>query len=121
MAALDVETGEVLFMTPGFQQNNLPTVTCSVINPRNGREQLVTGSSLPCWVDGRPGAVREALLPCAQRREARPLGPGGDRGRRTYRSRKAERRGLLQDGDPLSHSGADTVRPGRKRLQNIGD
>lgn len=47
MAATDVETGDVLFTTPGFQKNDLPTVTCSVINPRNGREQLVTGLIVP--------------------------------------------------------------------------
>ena len=41
--AEDVETGTVLFTTPGFERNDLPTVTCSVVNPRNGREQLVTG------------------------------------------------------------------------------
>ena len=47
MAATDVETGDLLFVTPGFQHNDLPTVTCSVINPRNGREQLVTGLIVP--------------------------------------------------------------------------
>jgi hypothetical protein len=47
MAATDVATGAVLFETPGFQHNNLPTVTCSVINPRNGPEQLVTGLIVP--------------------------------------------------------------------------
>jgi hypothetical protein len=47
MAATDVETGNLLFMTPGFEHNELPTVTCSVINPRNGRLQLVTGLIVP--------------------------------------------------------------------------
>lgn len=47
MAATDVATGELLFMTPGFEHNRLPTVTCSVINPRNGRLQLVTGLIAP--------------------------------------------------------------------------
>jgi hypothetical protein len=45
--AVDVESGAVLFTTPGFQQNDLTTVTCSVVNPRNGREQLVTGLIVP--------------------------------------------------------------------------
>ena len=45
--AVDVETETVLFATPGFEQNNLPTVTCSVVNPTNGREQLVTGLIVP--------------------------------------------------------------------------
>jgi hypothetical protein len=47
VAAVDVETGTVLFTTPGFQENDLTTVTCSVVNPRNGREQLVTGLIVP--------------------------------------------------------------------------
>jgi hypothetical protein len=47
MAATDVETGDLLFMTPGFEHNELPTVTCSVINPRNDRLQLVTGLIVP--------------------------------------------------------------------------
>jgi hypothetical protein len=37
----------VLFTTPGFKQNDLTTVTCSVVNPTNGREQLVTGFIVP--------------------------------------------------------------------------
>jgi|SRR5215207_5265725 len=41
--AVDVETRAVLFTTPGFEQNGLTTVTCSVVNPTNRREQLVTG------------------------------------------------------------------------------
>ena len=45
--AVDVETGAVLFTTPGFQQNDLPTVTCSLMNPTNDREQLVTGLLVP--------------------------------------------------------------------------
>jgi hypothetical protein len=45
--AVDVETGVVLFTTRGFQQNDLTTVTCSVVNPTNGREQLVTGFIAP--------------------------------------------------------------------------
>jgi hypothetical protein len=45
--AVDVETGAVLFATPGFQHNDLTTITCSVVNPVNGREQLVTGLIVP--------------------------------------------------------------------------
>ena len=41
--AVDVETGAVLFTTPGFEQNGLTTVTCSVVNPTNRLERLVTG------------------------------------------------------------------------------
>ncbi len=47
MAAIDVATGDLLFMTPGFENNDLSTVTCSVINPRNDRLQLVTGLIVP--------------------------------------------------------------------------
>ena len=45
--AVDIETGALLFTTPGFEENGLTTVTCSVVNPRNGREQLVTGLIVP--------------------------------------------------------------------------
>jgi hypothetical protein len=45
--AVDVETGALLFTTPGFEQNDLPTVTCSVVNPTNDLEQLVTGLLVP--------------------------------------------------------------------------
>lgn len=41
--AIDVATGDLLFTTPGFAHNGLTTVTCSVANPTNGQEQLVTG------------------------------------------------------------------------------
>jgi hypothetical protein len=49
IAAVDVETGDVLFTTPGFDRNALTTntVTCSVLNPRNDREQVVTGLIVP--------------------------------------------------------------------------
>jgi hypothetical protein len=45
--AVDVETGAVLFTTPGFQHNNLTTIMCSLVNPINGREQVVTGLVVP--------------------------------------------------------------------------
>lgn len=44
--AVDVETGAVLFTTPGFQHNDLTTIRC-VVNPINGPEQLVTGLIVP--------------------------------------------------------------------------
>jgi hypothetical protein len=46
--AVDSETGVELFKTPGFEgKNGLTTVECSVVNPRNGREQRVTGLIVP--------------------------------------------------------------------------
>lgn len=45
--AVDVETGELLFATPGFERNGLATITCSLVNPRSGRTQLVTGRIAP--------------------------------------------------------------------------
>jgi hypothetical protein len=33
---------------PGFEQNDLTTITCSVVNAANSREQLVTGSWCLC-------------------------------------------------------------------------
>jgi hypothetical protein len=45
--AVDVETGEVLFTTRGFERNGLATITCSLVNPRSGRTQLVTGLMTP--------------------------------------------------------------------------
>jgi hypothetical protein len=49
VAAVDTETGALLFTTPGFDRNALTTltVTCSVLNPRNDREQIVTGLIVP--------------------------------------------------------------------------
>ena len=47
VAATDVATGDLLFATPGFQHNDLATVTCSVTNPTTGRLQLVTGLIVP--------------------------------------------------------------------------
>jgi hypothetical protein len=41
--AIDVATGDLLFTTPGFAHNGLTTVSCSVVNPTTGQEQLVTG------------------------------------------------------------------------------
>jgi hypothetical protein len=45
--AVDIETGALLFATPGFEKNGLTTVTCSAVNPTNGREGLVTGLIVP--------------------------------------------------------------------------
>jgi hypothetical protein len=45
--AVDVEPEAVLFTTPGFQHNDLTTIMCSLVNPINGREQVVTGLIVP--------------------------------------------------------------------------
>jgi hypothetical protein len=47
MKAVDAETGAVLFATPGFEHNNLPTVTCDLIHPVTGDESIVTGLIAP--------------------------------------------------------------------------
>ena len=45
--AVDAESGEFLFATPGFERNGRATVTCSLVNPRSGQAQLVTGFLTP--------------------------------------------------------------------------
>jgi len=45
--ALDAESGEILFATPGFERNGRATVTCSLVNPRSGQAQLVAGFLTP--------------------------------------------------------------------------
>jgi hypothetical protein len=45
--ALDAESGEVLFATPGFERNGRAKVTCSLVNPSSGQAQLVTGFLTP--------------------------------------------------------------------------
>jgi hypothetical protein len=45
--AIDVETGATLFTTPGFEHNNLPTVTCQLIHPVTLQLQAVTGLVVP--------------------------------------------------------------------------
>ncbi len=47
MEALDVATGTVLFTTPGFDDNNVATVTCEVIHPVTNDLQQVTGILTP--------------------------------------------------------------------------
>lgn len=47
MQAIDVETGTILFTTPGFEQNNVPTVTCQLIHPVTLTLQSVTGIIVP--------------------------------------------------------------------------
>jgi hypothetical protein len=43
MSAVDVETGDTLFSTPGFAVNGLPTLTCLSVHPVLQRLHLVTG------------------------------------------------------------------------------
>jgi hypothetical protein len=45
--ATDVETGMVLFSTPGFAHNQLPTVACLLIHPVTQRLQSVVGMIAP--------------------------------------------------------------------------
>jgi hypothetical protein len=45
--AVDVATGATLFTTPGFNYNNLPTITCSLIHPVTGKHVLITGLIAP--------------------------------------------------------------------------
>lgn len=45
--AIDVETGTVLFSTPGFFRNDLPTVACRVVHPVTGATQSVIGLIVP--------------------------------------------------------------------------
>ena len=47
MEAIDVPSGAVLFTTPGFEHNGLPTVICDLIHPTTGEELLVTGLLAP--------------------------------------------------------------------------
>jgi hypothetical protein len=47
MEAIDVQSGAVLFTTPGFEHNGLPTVTCDLIHPTTGEELLVKGLLAP--------------------------------------------------------------------------
>jgi hypothetical protein len=47
MEAIDLETGDILFTTPGFDKNDLPTVTCRLIHPVTGELSLITGVIAP--------------------------------------------------------------------------
>lgn len=47
MEAIDVESGTILFSTPGFKHNRVPTVTCQSIHPITLTLQSVTGIILP--------------------------------------------------------------------------
>jgi hypothetical protein len=47
MSAVDIETGETLFSTPGFEVNGLPTLSCLSYHPVSGRLQRVTGLLAP--------------------------------------------------------------------------
>ena len=45
--AIDVATGTVLFTTPGFQHNVVPTVSCQIIHPVTQNQQSVKGFIAP--------------------------------------------------------------------------
>lgn len=45
--ATDVATGEVLFSTPGFEHNGLPTVACLLLHPVTHTAQSVVGMLTP--------------------------------------------------------------------------
>jgi hypothetical protein len=45
--ATDVETGTVLFSTPGFEHNQLPTVSCLLLHPVSQTWQSVVGMLAP--------------------------------------------------------------------------
>lgn len=43
MQVVDIETGDVVLSTPGFEHNAVPTITCRGIHPVTLAEQWVTG------------------------------------------------------------------------------
>jgi len=45
--AIDVQTGAVLFTTPGFEHNQLPTVACLLTHPVTHAKQSVIGLIAP--------------------------------------------------------------------------
>jgi hypothetical protein len=47
VAATDVQTGTTLFSTPGFEHNQLPTVSCLLFHPVAQRWQSVVGMLVP--------------------------------------------------------------------------
>jgi hypothetical protein len=47
MKSVDAATGAVLFATPGFDHNRLPTVTCNLIQPQTKQAVIVTGLITP--------------------------------------------------------------------------
>ena len=47
MMAYNTDTNAVLFSTPGFQNNGLPTVTCDLTQPTTGAHLVVTGLITP--------------------------------------------------------------------------
>jgi hypothetical protein len=47
MRAVDIATGTTLFQTPGFDENDVPTVTCLVVHPVTGTLAAVTGVITP--------------------------------------------------------------------------
>ena len=45
--ATDVESGTILFSTPGFEHNRLPTVACLLVHPVTQKLQSVVGMLAP--------------------------------------------------------------------------
>lgn len=45
--AIDPATGTILFTTPGFKKNKLPTITCNLIHPVTGADVVITGFIAP--------------------------------------------------------------------------
>jgi len=45
--AVDVETGRVLFSTPGFDHNKLPTVACRLVHPVTQARLSIIGLIAP--------------------------------------------------------------------------
>jgi hypothetical protein len=45
--ATDLDTGAILFTTPGFEHNDLPTVTCRLVHPVSQALELVVGMIAP--------------------------------------------------------------------------
>jgi hypothetical protein len=45
--AIDAKSGTILFTTPGFLHNNLPTISCELIHPVTLTLQSVTGVVAP--------------------------------------------------------------------------
>ena len=45
--SIDAQTGAILFTTPGFEHNVVPTITCQVVKPVTGQLRVVTGFFAP--------------------------------------------------------------------------
>jgi hypothetical protein len=45
--AVDAQTGAILFTTPGFENNVVPTISCQLVHPVTGQLDVVTGFFAP--------------------------------------------------------------------------